>query len=46
LCQVLIFAANEHGQAVVSIGCGGDAAYWFEDAEGDLAFVDEAREAG
>ena len=46
MCQVLILAANKHGKAVVSIGCGGDAAYRFEDAEGDLAFVDEAREVG
>jgi hypothetical protein len=46
LCQVLLLAPNEHGKAVVSIGCGGDATDWFEDAESDLAFVDEAREVG
>ena len=42
----LVLMANEHGEAAMFVGGGGDAADGFEDAERDLAVVDEAGEAG
>ncbi len=41
LGQRLVVAANQHGEAVIAICGGGDAANRFEDAEGNLAVVDE-----
>ena len=43
---VLSFASNEHGQAVVSVRGGGDAAYGFDDADGDLTEVDQVGDVG
>jgi hypothetical protein len=41
LVQGLSVAADEHGQAVGSVGGGGDAAHWVDDTDGDLTVVDQ-----
>jgi len=46
LGEGFVLAANEHGEAAMFVGGSGDAADGFEDAERDLAVVDEAREVG
>ncbi len=40
----LALAADEHGEAVRAVDCGGDAAHRFEHAEGDLSVVDQVGE--
>lgn len=46
LVQALAFAADEHGQAVMSVRGGGNAAYGFDDADGDVAEVDQVGDVG
>jgi hypothetical protein len=41
LAEGLSVAANEHGQAVGSVRGGCDAAYRFDDADGDVTVVDQ-----
>jgi hypothetical protein len=41
LVQGLSVAANEHGQAVGAVRGGGDAAYRFDDADGDVTVIDQ-----
>jgi len=44
LVQGLSVAADEHGQAVGSVRSGCDAAYRFDDADGDVTVVDQVRD--
>ena len=46
LAEGLLVAAHKHGQAVGSVRCGGDAADWLDDADGDLTVVDQICDVG
>ena len=44
LGEGLAVATDEHGEAVVSVDGGGNAADWFKYADGDLTVVDQVGE--